>query len=50
MDTWDRFSNSHKKEYIEWIVEAKTGATKEKRLNTTLEWLEEGKDRNWKYK
>jgi len=48
-ETFDAFSYSHKKEYIEWISEAKTDATRNKRLATTLQWLEEGKPRNWKY-
>lgn len=48
--TFDKFSYSHKKEYVEWIEEAKTEATRQKRLATTIEWLAEGKDRNWKYK
>jgi len=43
------FSYSHKKEYVEWIVEAKREATREKRITQMLEWLEEGKHRNWKY-
>ena len=47
---FEAFSPSHQKEYIEWITEAKTEPTRIKRLNTMLEWLEEGKDRNWKYK
>jgi uncharacterized protein YdeI (YjbR/CyaY-like superfamily) len=47
--TWDKFSPSHRREYIEWITEAKTDATREKRLATTLEQLAEGKSRNWKY-
>jgi len=47
--TFDNFSPSGRREYIEWIVEAKTGATREKRLATTIEWLEEGKQRMWKY-
>ncbi|MBI3790581.1 MAG: YdeI/OmpD-associated family protein [Gemmatimonadetes bacterium] len=47
--TWDNFSPSHRKEYVEWLVEAKQDATREKRLATTLEWLREGKSRNWKY-
>ena len=47
--TWDNFSPSHRREYIEWITEAKTDATREKRLATTLEQLAEGKSRNWKY-
>src|SRR4029079_42019 len=41
------FSPSHKREYIEWISEAKTDATRQKRIATTLEWLVEGKSRNW---
>ncbi len=47
--TFENFSYTNKKDYIEWITEAKTEATREKRIETTLEWLEEGKIRNWKY-
>lgn len=47
--SWEGFSPSHRREYIEWITEAKTEATREKRIATTIEWLEEGKSRNWKY-
>jgi uncharacterized protein YdeI (YjbR/CyaY-like superfamily) len=47
--TFDNFSPSCKREYIEWITEAKTEPTREKRLATTIEWLSEGKRRNWKY-
>lgn len=47
--TFEGFSQSHRNEYIEWIEEAKTDATRKKRLATTLEWLAEGKGRNWKY-
>ena len=46
---FEKFSYSHKKEYVEWIEEAKTEATRNKRLATTVEWLSEGKSRNWKY-
>lgn len=46
---FDNFSPSHRKEYIAWINEAKTAPTRNKRLATTLEWLAEGKSRNWKY-
>jgi uncharacterized protein YdeI (YjbR/CyaY-like superfamily) len=46
---WERFSPSKRKEYIEWITEAKTDATRQKRLGTTVEWVAEGKARNWKY-
>ena len=44
------FSYSHKKEYAEWITEAKTDATRQKRMETALEWISEGKSRHWKYK
>ena len=47
--TFDGFTPSHQREYIEWITEAKQDATRKKRLATTLEWLAEGKPRNWKY-
>jgi uncharacterized protein YdeI (YjbR/CyaY-like superfamily) len=47
--TFEGFSPSHRREYIEWITEAKTDATREKRLATTVEWLAEGKPRMWKY-
>jgi uncharacterized protein YdeI (YjbR/CyaY-like superfamily) len=43
------FSTSHKREYIEWITEAKTSDTRARRLQTALEWMGEGKPRNWKY-
>lgn len=43
------FSYSNKKEYIEWIVEAKTDETKNKRMKTAIEWISEGNPRNWKY-
>ncbi len=47
--TFDAFSPSNKREYIDWLTEAKTEATREKRLATALEWMAEGKIRNWKY-
>jgi hypothetical protein len=47
--TFEAFPYSCKKEYVEWITEAKTEPTREKRLATTIEWLSEGKRRNWKY-
>lgn len=47
--TFYDFSQSAQNDYSEWIDEAKTETTKLKRLNQTLEWLEEGKPRNWKY-
>ena len=49
LKAFENFSPSHKREYIEWITEAKTEATRNKRIETTLEWLTEGKSRHWKY-
>lgn len=47
--TFKTFSYSNQKDYVEWITEAKTDATREKRMATALEWMAEGKVRNWKY-
>ena len=47
--TFESFSPSHKREYVEWITEAKTPETRKKRLDTAVEWMAEGKPRNWKY-
>ena len=44
------FSYSHKKEYLDWIIEAKTEETKNTRMKTAIEWISKGKDRNWKYR
>jgi len=46
---WDAFSPSHRREYLEWILEAKQPATRDRRIATTLEWVSAGKGRNWKY-
>jgi uncharacterized protein YdeI (YjbR/CyaY-like superfamily) len=46
---FETFSYSKKKEYVQWITEAKTAETREKRMSTALEWIAEGKSRNWKY-
>jgi len=47
---FEAFSPSHKREYLEWIVDAKTEVTRQKRMETAIEWMTEGKSRNWKYK
>ena len=47
---FENYAYSHKKEYLEWITGAKTEATRNKRMETALEWMAEGKSRNWKYK
>jgi len=47
--TFEAFAPSHRKEYVEWIIEAKTEETRNTRLKTAVEWMTEGKVRNWKY-
>ena len=47
--TFDGFSPSQRREYIEWLQDAKRDETRSRRLAQTLEWLAEGKSRNWKY-
>ena len=48
-ESWDKFSASARYEYLQWITEAKRDETRVKRLAQALEWLAEGKKRNWKY-
>lgn len=47
---FEQFSPSAKREYLEWLIDAKSEATRTKRLETMMEWVSEGKTRNWKYK
>ena len=47
--TFDNFSPSCQREYVDWVSEAKRDETRSKRLAQTVEWLAEGKKRNWKY-
>ena len=47
--TYEAFSPSAQREYIEWITEAKSDETRQRRLETAVEWMAEGKSRNWKY-
>lgn len=49
-ETFENFSFSHKKEYVEWLVEAKSEDTRNKRLSKAIEQMSEGKSRHWKYK
>ncbi len=46
---FESFSPSNKRDYIEWITEAKTPETRTKRLETALGWMAKSKPRNWKY-
>jgi uncharacterized protein YdeI (YjbR/CyaY-like superfamily) len=43
------FSPSCKREYVEWIADAKRAETRDKRIATAIDWIGEGKQRNWKY-
>ena len=46
---FDAFPPSHRREYVEWIAEAKRDETRDKRIAQAVEWIAEGKQRNWKY-
>ena len=46
---YDALSPSHKREYIEWITEARRGETRKQRVASAVEWMAEGRIRNWKY-
>ena len=48
-ETFKSFSNSNKKDYVEWLDDAKTEATRTKRLEQAVVWMAAGKVRNWKY-
>lgn len=48
-ETFESFSYTARKDYVEWLTEAKTEATRQRRLATALEWLAAGKKRHWKY-
>lgn len=49
LEIFEKASPSFKKEYILWIVDAKTETTRNKRIEQAIEWISEGKGRNWKY-
>jgi len=46
---FERFPPSHKREYAEWISDAKRADTRQRRVSAAIEWIAEGKSRNWKY-
>lgn len=46
---WEKSAPSHRWEYLDWITGAKGVDTRGRRVATTVEWLAEGKQRNWKY-
>ena len=47
--TYDAFSPSARREYVEWITGAKGAETRARRVKTAVGWMAEGKRRNWKY-
>lgn len=47
--TFEKFSYTNKKEYVDWLNDAKTDETRKNRLEMAIEWMSEGKIRNWKY-
>lgn len=47
--TFDAFPPSCRREYVEWVVDAKRPETRAKRIAQAVEWMAEGKRRNWKY-
>ncbi|HEU0100194.1 MAG TPA: YdeI/OmpD-associated family protein [Allosphingosinicella sp.] len=47
--TFDGFPPSCRREYVEWVVEAKRAETRHKRIAQAVGWMAEGKRRNWKY-
>jgi uncharacterized protein YdeI (YjbR/CyaY-like superfamily) len=46
---FDDFTPGKRREYVEWLAEAKTEETRKRRLATAVAWIAEGKSRNWKY-
>ena len=47
--TFDGFAPSCRREYVQWVVDAKRPETRAKRIAQAVEWMAEGKKRNWKY-
>lgn len=49
LEKFNAASTSFKREYVDWLEEAKTDATRQRRMDQAVEWIAEGKSRNWKY-
>ena len=47
--TFEAFSSSHKREYVEWILEAKREETRARRIEMAVQWMSKGRGRNWRY-
>lgn len=50
LTTFEAFSPSQKRDYVDWIVQAKQEETRQRRIKTALEWMARGKPMNWKYR
>ena len=50
LTNFQAMSPSHQREYIEWLVGAKRDETRDKRLATAVEWIADGKSKEWKYR
>ena len=50
LKTFESFPNSHKKEYVEWVTEAKREETRNRRMEQAIDMMQKGKDKNWKYR
>jgi hypothetical protein len=46
---FEAFPPSHRREYVEWVSEAKRAETRAQRIATSVAWMAEGKPRMWKY-
>lgn len=47
--TFENFSYTNRREYVDWIAEAKRDETRQRRLKTAIEWLRQGKVQHWRY-
>lgn len=50
LTVFEQFAPSHRKEYLEWITEAKREETRNNRIAQAIAWMAEGKSRHWKFK
>jgi uncharacterized protein YdeI (YjbR/CyaY-like superfamily) len=48
-EVYTQFTATNKRDYVEWLTEAKTAETRSRRLAQAIEWIAAGKPRNWKY-
>ncbi len=50
LQVFEGFTPAKRRDYVEWITEAKREEPRDKRITTAVEWTAEGKSRNWKFK